>query len=297
MSSFLKVASPMVSVLLALYGLFELGERLYREANFSVATLALTIVVLLALPLGYRVYRSAQLWYFGIREGTSKRICLEFQRETRIDADRNVAIKKSQRFVFLEAPGQDELWDIYSVSSEHSLDKFAYESMDSTEAKRQQRRHNRLAIFWKPRTPIVVNGEYLHEAAWSLHFKYDKPAFFSEFHCVAPTGKFIEIIESEHKIERALAFRKSRLTLGSSLSGAKLVQRAFQGLQDRMAQPRVVEGGCKVIWEIDNPDLGRDYVCVLFFEGGEDFWRKELQKTRASLLDRLLRKPQKWVCS
>ena len=52
----------------------------------------------------------------------------------------------------------------------------------------------------------------------------------------------------------------------------------IRGLKDRLSQPKIVDDGHTVVWEIIGPEVGTNFFCLLFFEAGEAFWRSEIEE-------------------
>ena len=69
MTEFFKATSYTISGLLTLFGLFELGERLYKEAHFGVATVVLLILGVAIAPFLFQLARLSQLRHFGVLRG------------------------------------------------------------------------------------------------------------------------------------------------------------------------------------------------------------------------------------
>ncbi|HEV3460177.1 MAG TPA: hypothetical protein VHG32_26845 [Thermoanaerobaculia bacterium] len=263
-----------VTFLLTLDGLFTLGQHLYKEAGLGITSLVLLAIVLAVVPIVPMLFTSSQLWDLGIFTRPSGRICLTDQRTLTVGYDRKATLAECQHLVFFKPPAADDLRDVFVVSDEYTLEGFKYNSTDSVELKRKLRGRNRLVVFWRPCVPIVTYSDYRHERSWLSPFLYAGNVFYAEYRCVLPTGRFQMVVSTADKVEKAIVFRKPRFRRVSG--DLDLIQLAFGGVHDTLAQPQIAATGLETSWEIENPEVGISYVCVFFFEGGEAFWRKEI---------------------
>lgn len=282
-------SGALATVLLTIVGLLELVDKIHARTSSIVATsiVAVLVIGLFILPFIYFWARPQTLKQFGLQRYESKSFCLEGIKRVDIGETWRATVTVSRRLVFMDFPGEEDLVDCYSIDPKLDIQEFQYSSPDATEVDRRRASPSRLAISWRPKAAICPYVEYLHEDRWQPPMLYDHPANYTEFHCDRETGIAKIIVTTPKPIEMAVAFKRPHFR--SLKSDVAFMRYALDCPKRGCPQPVVTPSRRDLTWQIMNPAVGENYVCVFFYDGGVQLWKDRIQqRSLANILRRLI---------
>jgi hypothetical protein len=210
-------------------------------------------------------------------------VCAEQVRTIYIETDWRARITVKKTLVFLESPGERDLWDTYSAGPGERLETLAYDSPDGMQVAREDRKDGSVRIYWQPRMDIIPYALYTHQDTWVPPTMYKQAAIFSEYRGEARTGVVVTEIVTPMTFEAAVVFERPRWPRLTSVRA--LVQYALERLKETMDPPPISPDGKRLEWRIDGPRAGTSYLCVAFHQHGVSEWEERLKS--ATLAGRL----------
>jgi hypothetical protein len=202
-------------------------------------------------------------------------VCAEQVRTIYIETDWRARITVKKTLVFLEYPGERDLWDTYSAGPGERLDTLAYDSPDGMQVAREDRKDGTVVIYWQPRVDITPYALYTHQDSWVPPTMYKQAAIFAEYRGEARTGSVVTEIITPMTFEAAVVFERPRWP--RLTSERALVEYALERLKESTDPPPISPDGKKLEWRIDGPRPGASYLCVAFHQHGVNEWEERLK--------------------
>jgi hypothetical protein len=210
-------------------------------------------------------------------------VCAEQVRTIYIEPDWHARITVKKTLVFLEQPGERDLYDTYSVGHGERLEQLAYDSPDAMQVAREDRKDGSVVIYWQPRVDIIPYALYMHQDTWVPPTAYKQAAIFAEYRSDGRTGVAVTEIVTPMTFEAAVVFERPRWP--RLTSERALVQYAMDRLDGSGDRPVITSDGKRLEWRIEGPKPGVPYVCVVFHQHGVAEWQERFKT--ATLLGRL----------
>ncbi|MGH9311917.1 MAG: hypothetical protein ACRD09_10565 [Vicinamibacterales bacterium] len=201
-------------------------------------------------------------------------VCAEQVRTIYIETDWRARITVKKTLVFLEPPGERDLFDTYSVGPGERLEHLAYDSPDAMQVAREDRKDGSVVIFWQPRAEIIPYALYTHQDTWVPPTMYKQAAIFAEYRGEGRTGAAVTEIVTPMTFEAAVVFERPRWP--RLTSERTLVKYALDRLQENAERPSITPDGKRLEWRIEGPRAGASYLCVAFHEQGLLEWQERL---------------------
>jgi hypothetical protein len=211
----------------------------------------------------------------GIRLPFRGVVCAEQVRTIYIETDWRARITNKKTLVFLDAPGERDLWDTYSVGSGERLEHLAYDSPDGMQIAREDSKDGSVVIFWQPRSDIIPYALYTHQDTWVPPTLYKQAAIFAEYKSEGRTGVAVTEIVTPMTFEAAVVFQRPRWP--RLTSERALVKYALDQIKENAERPSITPDGKRLEWRIEGPRSGVSYLCVAFHEQGVAEWEDRLK--------------------
>jgi hypothetical protein len=202
-------------------------------------------------------------------------VCPEQVRTIYIETDWRARITVKKTLVFLEPPGERDLWDTYSVGTGERLEHLMYDSPDAMQVAREDRKDGSVVIFWQPRTEVIPYALYMHQDTWVPPTLYKQAAIFAEYRSEGRTGVAVTEIITPLTFEAAVVFERPRWP--RLTSERALVKYALDRLKENGERPSITPDGKRLEWRIARPRAGASYLCVAFHEQGVLEWEDRLK--------------------
>ena len=214
----------------------------------------------------------------GIRAPFSNVICPELSRTVYIESDWRARVITRRALVFSSTPRPGDLRDQFPIEPGSPLEILFYDSPDAREVGRKRRDPHTLEIDWLPKQAVTRYALYRHEDTWIAPESQKKSAVWAQYCCDMKTGVFsIEFI-TPGQFEAGVLFLRSRWRNFRTERG--FMKHALACLrQNRMAQPRIDDGGRRAAWQIEGPRIGQRFVFVLFHEHGVADWERRIAES------------------
>jgi hypothetical protein len=203
-------------------------------------------------------------------------ICTDDVKTVCIGPEMGAKVTVRRMLVFLDVPEPGDLHDTIPVEAGTEPETAYYASPDAVEIGRE-RRAGAVLVSWRPRTPIIPYGIYMHEYVWHPPGTHARPALYSQIRCDMRTGMLVLEMLTPGTFETAVVFRRPRwprLTTERSLIKYALRRLAVAG-----ERPVITDAGKRLEWKRPGPKVGDCYICVAFHAYGVAQWQERLEST------------------
>lgn len=195
------------------------------------------------------------------------------RRTMKIDVDEKyrAVVMRSSELIFLQEPTAGDLVDIITFLPGETAETHSYASPDSISTKVVTSAGNSASIYWKPASGSIKRFvPYLHTMQYVSADLYGEDAFYHSVLVDRHIGHAVIEIQCALPVSSAVAFvapwHATQIT-------PKLLYK-FGVLRDRHCEQPTVSGqGHKIVWQFQNPRLGRQYVLLAIYAGEEERYR------------------------
>jgi hypothetical protein len=232
---------------------------------------------------------------FGLEIPFRRFVCPEETKRITIDLQWRATVTTRRQMVFLEQPGDGDLYDIVPVDSQAGGDSHLLESPDAVDiGHRRVGAHVRL--YWRPRDPIVEYAVYTHERSWNTPADQVREVLCTELTCQSRVAVMAIELVAPVTYDTAVAFKRPRWHWLAT--ERQLMKHALTQIEVGRSRPIIDETRTRVTWKVTRPRIGERFVCIAFTTKGLASWQQELEDTSiAGRMRRLFRMRERGVAA
>ena len=273
----LKRLQHIATSILIVFAFFYAPVQIYESTGKLIFAVILVLIFALIIAVGIAtgLVKLPAFVAFGVRK-SSNIVCTKSLHSLEVQKNGEAIWKVSKTLIFLESPECADLRDLISIDRPLSSEDLHYLSPDSTEIKRVRANEHHIAIFWSPRAKIYLFEPYHHSFQCLLKTSFTGLANYKLSCFSLPTGYHKTTVRTPYPVEHVVAFKGPRYR-----SLCRLKDVCKRGLQQRVSncpQPRIADARQGFEWEIHTPELGREYFCIFFKQGGVEYCKGRLRK-------------------
>jgi len=203
-------------------------------------------------------------------------ICTDDVKTVCFGPEMRAKVTVRRMLVFLDVPERGDLYDTIPVEAGTDAKDAFYSSPDAVEISRE-RRGTDVLVRWRPKTPIIPYGIYMHEYVWNPPGTQQGAALYTEIRSEMRTGLLVLEMLTPGTFETAVVFRRPRWP--RLASERRLIKYALRQLDAAAERPRITDGGKRLEWKRPGPKAGECYICVAFHAYGVAQWQERLKAT------------------
>ena len=201
-------------------------------------------------------------------------VCPEELKRISIDLQWRATVTTRRQMVFLEQPGEGDLFDIVPVDSQAGGNSHLLESPDAVDIG-HQRSGGHVRLYWAPRDPIVQYAVYTHERSWNTPADDVRDVMCTELTCESRVAVMNIEVVAPVAYETAVAFKRPRWH--RLATERRLMKHALTQLEVSRSRPIIDETRTRVTWTVTRPRIGERFVCIAFTARGLKAWQQELE--------------------
>lgn len=228
---------------------------------------ALAFSLLLGLSALHYLFPHPYHFRFGVRRFTARALVPRRLVRVAIDESYRATVSTWRQYLWLAEPPDEEFVDLIDVPAGSDMPERLYHSADSVPAEIVRKSPHTLAVFWRPHERPEPLVPYIHHVRYVSASLYGDDAFWQAFHVDRETGVAKFVFRSHHPMEHVVAFVLPPFL--SAINIARVYKHASGRRPRRCPQPQLAPGGRAASWTLTRPKLGRTYVLVGFYVGGQ----------------------------
>jgi hypothetical protein len=279
MKNFLEKFIYITSIILAITGIISLPKdfNLFPDKNESFSYLIgisiLTIIILFSL---IKLIKPSFFRKFGLKRYKVKHISvIENKKIIDISKKYKATITTNLKIIYSELPTKDELVDVMECEPNVNVNDFYYKSKDSNVISKIQKRKNRIAVYWKPKSEIIPNQPYSHHIEYKSPSNYGPNLFWHGFHIDKSFGNVEMLFKAKTKFVKAFAFS---VKSNKSMSDFNLYKYGFKKELRNSTEPILNKNNNTIEWNLSNPESGKFHILVGIYENGEEIFIEKMQR-------------------
>lgn len=254
--------TKLANVILILVGLILLPAQIAGSVSSEFARLAIGISIgcLILLNVSELLGPIRRWIRVGFPSGLARIVAMNIQDQIELSDDGEAQITVRRELVFRSRPHESDMCDFFAkVDDQVALDNIW--SSDPIVGVRQ-RRHNRIAVLWTPREPIVPLVPFIHTTKHQSF--YGSSWFFHALYVDYPMGRF----ELEIRLSKDVGHVSAHsLPPWSGMINRHMLHQLAIGQSRRSCQQAWSPNPHQICWTIDEPKRWRTYVLVVILAG------------------------------
>lgn len=203
-------------------------------------------------------------------------VCPEELKRITIDLQWRATVTTRREMVFLEQPGDGDLYDIVPVDSQAGGDSHLLESPDAVDIG-HRRVSGHVRLYWQPRDSIVKYAVYTHERSWNTPAEDVREVLCTELTCQSRVAVMAIEVVAPVTYETAVAFKlPSWHWLATE---RRLMKHALTQIDVSRSRPIIDATRTRVSWKVTSPRIGDRFMCIAFTPRGLASWQQALDDT------------------